>query len=249
MRLRRSSGFFSVLLSVVLFFSGCAPVQGEPEQKKFNASFLNVFDTVTQITGYAESEEAFSEKAQLVYDLLLEYHQLFDIYNEYEGFANLKTVNDHAGIAPVKVDSRILDLLKDCRSYYEATGGKVNVAMGSVLYLWHVERNDGLEDPANAKVPDTDALTEAANHCSFDNVILDEENSTVYLSDPDMRLDVGAVAKGWSVQRVCEQVPEGLLISVGGNVCATGPRDASGTPWVIGVQIPMGETGSFIRSI
>jgi len=71
-------------------------------------------------------------------------------------------------------------------------------------------------------------------------VVIDETASTVFLSDPDMRLDVGAIAKGWSVQRVCEGAPKGILISVGGNVFSTGPKDEAGTPWVIGVQNPDG---------
>ncbi len=229
-----------LLVACCLLFSACSFGAQQPERKKYNASFLTVFDTVTTITGYAESEEAFTQSAQKIHDLLLEYHQLFDIYNEYEGINNLKKVNDNAGIAPVKVDSRIMELLKACRSYYEMTGGRVNVAMGSVLHLWHVARNDGIEDPANAKLPDAAALEEAAKHCSLENVILDEENSTVYLSDPAMRLDVGAIAKGWSVQRVCDAAPEGLLISVGGNVCTRGSRDDAGSPWIIGVQDPDG---------
>jgi thiamine biosynthesis lipoprotein len=49
---------------------------------------------------------------------------------------------------------------------------------------------------------------------------------------------VGAVAKGWATQRVAENAPTGMLISVGGNVCATGPKNEDGTPWVIGVQNP-----------
>lgn len=233
--------FLPVLLICSLLLTACGVSAAlEPTLTKYNASFLTVFDTVTVITGYAESEEAFTAQAQLAHDRLLEYHQLFDIYNDYEGIANLKTVNDNAGIGPVKVDSRIIDLLKDCRSYYDATGGRVNVAMGSVLYLWHVARNDGLDDPANAVLPEMAALETAAEHCSFDNLVIDEETSTVFLADPDMRLDVGAVAKGWSVQRVCDTLPEGLLISVGGNVCATGPKATDGSPWVIGVQDPDG---------
>ena len=228
------------LLLVCTLLCGCAAAPTEPEQTKYNASFLTLFDTVTVITGYAESQEAFTRTAQEIHDALREYHQLFDIYNDYDGVVNLKTINDNAGIAPVKVDGRILDLLEDCRSYYDLTGGKVNVAMGSVLNLWHIARNDGLDDPANAYLPDMEKLTEAAKHTSMDHVIIDRENSTVYLADPDMRLDVGAVAKGWSVERVCEILPEGLLISVGGNVCASGPKDESGTPWVIGVQDPDG---------
>ena len=138
----------------------------------------------------------------------------------------------------MKVDKAIIDLLKDCKRYYALTDGKVNAAMGSVLQLWHEARNDGIDDPANAKLPDMEALREAAKHCDFDAVIIDEEASTVYIEDPDLRLDVGAIAKGWATQKAAEKAPEGILLSVGGNVCATGPKLADGTPWVIGIQDP-----------
>lgn len=227
------------LLLVCLFLSGCAG-QKQPEQKQYNATFLTLFDTVTTIVGKADSQETFQQTAQNVHDELLVYHQLFDIYNDYEGLNNLKTVNDLAGVGPVQVDNKIIDLLKDCKTYYDLTDGKVNVAMGSVLYLWHEARNDGINDPANAYLPKQEKLEAAALHKSLDAVIIDETASTVFLSDPDMRLDVGAIAKGWSVQRVSETAPAGLLISVGGNVCATGPKDPNGTPWVVGVQNPDG---------
>ncbi len=223
-----------------LLLSGCAGQETEPEGKQYTATFLTLFDTVTSIVGKAESEEAFTATAQTIHDELLKYHQLFDIYNDYDGITNLKTVNDHAGIAPVAVDRAIIDLLLDCREYYDLTDGKVNVAMGSVLQLWHEARNDGINDPVHAYLPDENALKEAAFHASWDAIVIDEEASTVYISDPDTRLDVGAIAKGWSVQRVCNNAPDGLLISVGGNVCATGPKDPSGTAWVVGIQNPDG---------
>ena len=227
---------FVLLLALSLLLCGCG-TQAEPKQ--YSATFLTVFDTVTTIVGRDVSEEAFTRKTQAVHDDLLRYHQLFDIYNEYEGLNNLKTVNDHPGEA-VAVDKAIIDLLLDCKAYYELTGGRVNAALGSVLYLWHEAREDGLNDIANAYLPDGDALAEAARHTSWDSVVIDAVNNTVTITDPGLRLDVGAVAKGWSVQRAAENAPEGLLISVGGNVCATGPKDKSGTPWVVGVQDPDG---------
>ena len=229
--------FFVLFLTLTLLLAGCAGAGAE--QKQYSATFLTVFDTVTTIVGRETSEEEFSRKAQAIHDELLVYHQLFDIYNEYEGLNNLKTVNDHPGEA-VTVDSAIIDLLLDCKAYYELTGGRVNAAMGSVLYLWHEAREDGLNDIANAYLPDEAALAEASRHAGWDALVIDAENCTVTVTDPGLRLDVGAIAKGWSVQRVAENAPEGLLISVGGNVCATGPKDASGTPWVVGVQDPDG---------
>ena len=229
----------ALLLLCALLLSGCTGV-GEPEAKQYTATFLTLFDTVTTIVGRAESEEAHMAASQAIHDELLVYHQLFDIYNDYEGLNNLKTVNDNAGLSPVVVDRAIIDLLLDCKAYYELTGGLVNVAMGSVLQLWHEARNDGLEDIANAYLPDWEALEAAAEHVSIDAIVIDEAASTVYISDPAVRLDVGAIAKGWSAQRAAENAPGGLLISVGGNVCATGAKDENGTPWRVGVQDPDG---------
>ncbi len=237
------------ILCLLCLLAGCAApggLQGEP--KVYEASFLTLFDTVTTIKGTAESKEAFSETAQRIHDELEHYHRLFDIYKEYDGITNLKTVNDQAGIAPVKVDGSIIALLTDCKKYYDLTGGKVNVAMGSVLALWHDARSDGLDDIENAKLPEMDALREAAKHTSFDSILIDEEASTVFLSDPKVRLDVGAIAKGWAAQRVAENAPKGLLISVGGNVCATGPK-AENTPWVVGVRDPAGSASDYLHTL
>ena len=225
------------LLLVALLTAGCANIT-QPGEKQYTATFLNLFDTVTTVIGRSDSEASFQPVAQQIREDLQFYHRLFDIYNDYEGIANIKTINDNAGIKPVAVDRAVIDLLLDCKDYYELTDGKVNVAMGSVLHLWHIARNDGIRDPLNAQLPDMQALQKAAEHTDMNCVVIDEAASTVFLTDPDMRLDVGAVAKGWASQRVAEAAPSGLLISVGGNVCATGPKTQDGTSWVIGIQDP-----------
>ena len=233
----------------LLMLTGCAASAPDPDTpKQYQATFLTLFDTVTTILGYAQSEEEFRSQAQELHDALLEYHQLFDIYNDYPGLNNLKTINDQAGIAPVQVDERIIRLLQDCRDYYDLTGGVVNVAMGSVLALWHDARTHGIDFPEDAALPDAEALAQAAAHCSPENIIIDEDASTVYLSDPLQRLDVGAVAKGWSVEQVCREAPSGLLVSVGGNVCATGPKPTGGS-WVVGLQDPDGSTGDYLHTL
>ena len=235
----------SLLLVMALLLCGCSALH-TPEQKQYTATFLTLFDTVTTVVGHAGSEDEFKETAQKIHDDLEVYHQLFDIYNEYEGINNLKTVNDQAGIAPVLVDGAIVDLLLDCRRYYELTNGRVNVAMGSILELWHEARNRGISDPANAQLPDNLLLEQAADHIRFEEIVIDEEASTVYIPDAAMSLDVGAIAKGWATQRAAENAPAGMLISVGGNVCATGPKQGE-HPWVIGIQNPDG--GEYLHTI
>ncbi len=216
---------------------GCAVPSGQNE-KIYTATFLDLFDTVTTIKGVAESGEAFEQTAAALKSEFEYYHKLFDIYGYYEGVTNLRAVNERAGTEPVRVDSAILELLRDCIRFYDETGGAFNPAMGSVLSLWHEAREDSLNDPENAYLPDSNALEKAALHINPHDIVLDFENSTVFFADSALRLDVGAVAKGWSVQKVCENAPEGLLLSVGGNVFATGPKAKNGTPWGVGIRSP-----------
>ena len=230
--------FLCVLLILLLLLPGCAAGEHTPEAKQYTATFLTLFDTLTTIKGPAENEEAFSAMAQQIYNDLEACHQLFDIYNSYDGIHNLKTVNDMAGKEGVVVDQKIIDLLLDCKQYYALTGGKVNVAMGSVLRLWHEARNDSLNRPDKAYLPDMAALQEAAKHCEIDAVVIDEAASTVYITDPAVSLDVGAIAKGWAAEYAARKAPEGFMLSVGGNVRATGPKFTDGTPWVVGVTDP-----------
>ncbi|MBQ8663796.1 MAG: FAD:protein FMN transferase [Eubacterium sp.] len=237
------------ILLIAIMLSGCASPLGETGKKQYRATFLDVFDTVTTIVGMAEDEETFRTQAQKMYDELMEYHQLFDIYNEYDGITNLKNINDCAGEEPVKVDERIIELLLDCQEFYEQTNGKVNVAMGSVLSLWHEARTEGLNDPLNAKLPDEKALAEAARHTDIEQMIIDIEASTVFLADAEMRLDVGAIAKGWAAQKVADNCDSGYMLSVGGNVCATGPKDEKDTPWVVGIENPDTSEESYLHTV
>ena len=256
--LRRAAAL--LLAALLLGLAGCSegtpegpPASAEPsgagaELTRYQAQFLELFDTVTTVIGYAETEEEFSETVNAFRDELREYHELYDIYNDYEGVNNIKTINDSAGGEPVKVDRRIIDLLLFCREMYEATEGRTNVMMGSVLSLWHDARELGINDPERAELPDMGELEAAKGHTGFDALVIDEENSTVQITDSEASLDVGAVAKGYATQRVSEGLPGGMLVSVGGNVYATGPKP-DGSGWVIGIQDPDGGASDYVQRV
>ena len=73
-----------------------------------------------------------------------------------------------------------------------------------MLSIWHDYREAGSEDPDSAELPPMDELERAAEHTDIHNIVIDEEASTVYLTDPDMSLDVGSIGKGYAVQKVAE---------------------------------------------
>lgn len=215
---------------------------GKSEKKRFEGEFLQLFDTATIVIGYAESKEEFSEYLQDFHDELEIYHRLYDIYNDYEDISNIKTINDNAGIQPVKVDKKIMDLLVFGKEVYEMSEGNVNIAMGAVLKIWHEYREMGTEYPDSAALPPMETLEAASQHINIDDMVLDIENSTVFLKDPKMSLDVGGIAKGYATERVCSYIIEkGLkdgLASVGGNVRSFGYKGDGKSLWNIGIQNP-----------
>ena len=162
---------------LMLNLSAC----GIKKASRYEAQFLQLFDTLTTIVGYADSEAEFKEHSQLIYDNLKQYHQLYDIYNEYEGINNIKTINDNAGIAPVKVDPKIIELIRFAIQWYEKTDGKVNIAYGAVLEIWHDYRTEVLR----IRRPDCllEQLKEAAKHTNIRKIIINDDESTVFLED------------------------------------------------------------------
>ena len=216
----------------VLSFTSCT----DPEIKVKNRIFYEYFDTVSYIYDYSGgTNEQFDEVCRGVEYELKTCHELFDIYNTYEGVANLKTVNDSAGKGPVKVNHRIIDLLEDAIELYELTDGNVNVMMGSVLSIWHEHRTEGVS------LPDMDALVTANAHTSIENLVIDRENMTVEITDPEASLDVGAIAKGFTAELIYNMLAErgiyGYAINLGGNLRTVGTKP-DGSGWVSGVQNP-----------
>lgn len=230
----KAAGYILVCIMLV----GCQKSSGIT---RFSIQYLDLFDTVTEFVGYAGSQEEFSNQTKVLYEELKKYHQFYDIYNDYENINTLKTINDNAGIAPVKVDKKIIDLLLLGKEMYEKTNGTVNIAFGSVLSIWHDYRTQGLDDPEHAKLPPMDKLIKAGKHVDITKVKIDEKASTVYLEDKDMSLDVGAIGKGYAVEKISEEAArqgmDHLLISVGGNIEALGTK-GDGSSWILGIQNP-----------
>jgi len=239
-----------LILTMALLLSGTAgSAPGRAEhRKRFQASYLELFDTVTSILGYEETEEEFARQAQRIHDEMETYDHLYDIYEEYPDLVNLCTVNRHPG-ETLTVDPKIMDLLLFAREADEFTGHRVDAAFGAVLKIWHEARENGINNPEEAYLPERTALEDAAKHTGFGYLELDPEKCTVRLTDAEASLDVGALAKGYATQRVSEGLPEGYLLSVGGNVTASGPKP-DGSSWTIGVQDPNAPEGeSYVQKL
>ena len=223
----------------MLFCCSCSIIS---KIERFSSSFLDLFDTASTVIAYDNNQDDFNAHLEEFHQKLEEYYKLYDIYNSYDAVVNLHTLNKTAKDKPVQVDSKIIDLLEYGKYVYELSGGKTNICFGSVLSLWHDSRQYGMNNPDDASLPDMKALKEAAKHTDINSLVIDKEKSTVYFADPELQLDVGAVAKGYAVQEVCKWASENLwssgAISIGGNVYTFGHKDDGKSLWNIEIESP-----------
>ena len=224
--------FLCILLALLMLAtSSCAqPI----EYSKYQYYFFGTFDTIITLIGYTQSEEEFQEYAKLAESEMYRYHQIFDQYNEYDGVANLYIVNKTAAFAPVYAEPELIDLLLQVREWREKYSPATNPAMGSVLLLWHNARTAG------TYIPDDTQLLQASAHVNYEDILIDETTSTIQYSDPLLRVDLGAVAKGYAAQKVAESLRkaglESFILNAGGNVvCGDAPKDGR-TQWTVAVE-------------
>lgn len=224
------------------------------EGDKYQVVVYDYFDTVTTFTAYAESDEEFDQYKSLLNDKMEYYHKLFNSYDKFEDFNNFYTINQEAGKNPVKVDQEALDLVKEGKRWYEETDGKIDIGAGSLLKIWSDFRDSANEDPDKAELPQRSVLEEAAGHIDIDAIEIDEEESTVFINDPDVQIDIGAIGKGYATELIKQDlIDQGLesgILSVGGDVAVIGEKpDGDSKNFVIAVEAPDKSYGKDYASV
>ena len=233
------------IITALLLLLFCLPFsliscKDNSEPNVNNRVFYDYFDTVCVFYDYTGMDtEKFNALSKSVEAAIGHYHRLFDIYHEYDGINNIATVNRLAGHGSVEVSRELIELLLFSKEMHTLTGGKVNVAMGSVLSLWHTFRYSADNEK---RIPTSEELSEAGKHISFDSIIIDEEKSTVEITDPEASIDVGAIAKGYTAELIKRELASegysGLVLDLGGNLCAVGEKP-NGDGWKSGIKNPL----------
>ena len=213
-----------------------------------------IFDT-TYAYQEAPKTDASADNYQFSLDQLKIYSDFYDIYNNYDGENNLKTINDNAGIAPVEVDQKIIDMLNLAKEFYTYSNGEFDITMGAVLKIWHTYREAGItlnEQGQNAPVPTYEELAAVKDERGWDKVVIDDEANTVFITDANVSLDVGGIAKGYAAEQVGADLENkgigGGYVNVGRNIRLLGSK-IDGTAWRIGITNPASTSGASLLAL
>ena len=211
----------ALLLALLLFaFAGCQP------QPKPLARTDYLLDTVVTLTLYGAREEDLDAA-------FAEIRRLSDLLDAYSPISDLGRLQAAAGQAPVTLSPETMELLAFAKTMYEKTGGYLDVTVGPLIDLWDI-RNGG-------HYPTAEELAAARDLLGMDDLILDEANGTAYLARPGMRVDLGALAKGYIADKVKALLlncgVKSGVIDLGRNILLIGEK-AGGAAFSIGVQSP-----------
>lgn len=217
---------FALLLLAVVILPGC-------ENAKLNTYSRDIFAMDTYITCQIVNDNQALAEAGLddVENAFLEIDRLT---NRFASNSEVSAVNLQAGIAPVKVSEDVFTIVETAIEWSDKTDGAFNILIGSVMDLWGF----GSENPS---IPAGEELAAALAKTDYHKIVLDKQQSTIFLPEKGMIMDLGGVAKGYATDKAIAALKElgirNALINAGGNVYALGNK-ADGTTWKVGVQDP-----------
>ncbi|WP_419005535.1 FAD:protein FMN transferase [Collinsella stercoris] len=217
----------AALLSAPLL-SGCANTpatqQSSDAGSEPSTGSTFAFDTYCTFTVYGDgSAPALLAKECARYD------KLFNLYDERSDIARINAASGE----PVRVHADTVDLLLAAKTYCEQADGLFDITIGAVSTLW--DFTEGVR-------PTPEAIADALPHVDWRCIEIDEEALTVRLADPQAKLDLGGIAKGYVADRLCDLLRDetsatGAVLSLGGNIALFGEKP-NDEPWETGIRDP-----------
>jgi len=189
-------------------------------------------DTVVRIEAYGPGAK---EAVGAAFDAI---SRLDRMWNPYDDASELARINRSAGQGPVPASPETLDIISDALEMAALTDGAFDPTVGPLVRVWGFGVHPHV--PAPAEIEKARALVD------YRRVKLDRTSGTVELPLPGMALDLGAIAKGYAVDRARSILQQhGIrqaLIVAGGSVYALGSAPGN-LPWRVAVQHPRDPQG------
>ena len=195
--------------------------------------------TVVTVTLYDNQDEKIIDKA---FNKVKEIEQLVSINTTN---TELDSVNENAGISPIKVSDDTFKIVQKGLEYSKLTNGYFDITIGPIVKLWSI----GLPE---AKVPTQTEIDESLKYIGYDDLELNESEQTIFLKKKGMLIDLGGIAKGYTADEISSVLKEEgvtrAIIDLGGNIYALGEKSEN-IPWKIGVQNPSETRGEIVGSL
>jgi len=156
------------------------------------------------------------------------------LISDWKPDSQVSLVNQNAGIQPIKVDREVLELTKRAIYFSKVTNGAFDISFAAMDRIWKF-------DGSMEKIPTQEAIQKAIEKIGYQNILLDEENATIFLKKAGMKIGFGSTGKGYAAQKARTYMQSlGIksgIIDASGDMTTWGTQP-NGTPWRVGITHP-----------
>lgn len=227
-----------LLLGTAQLLTGCCTQAQTPISK---SGFY--FNTIITVTSYQD-----------ISDTLMD--ECFALAEKYENYfsntipeSDISQINA-AGGTPVTVHDETIALLKAGIYYGELSGGCFDITIGKLSDLWDISTKALLEETDISMIPSEDEIAAACATVDFPYIKI--EGNEVTLSNPDTKIDLGGIAKGYIADCMKDFLNDNGItsgfINLGGNFLALGAKQNK-EAYTVGIQKPFAESGTILASV
>ena len=185
-----------------------------------------------EITVVAEEESWAQERIDMA---VAEIRRIESLLTTFDDKSQTNQINSQAGISPVTVDREVFELIRRSIRISSVTDGAFDITYGSLdKRLWNFDRS-------MTSLPDEATARSMVRLINYQNILLDEANSTILLKEKGMRIGFGGIGKGYAAEMAKALLQrEGVrsgIVNASGDLTTWGYQP-DGTPWTIGIAHP-----------
>ena len=176
----------------------------------------------------------------LILQVEAEMTRIDELMSPYKSNSELSLINQQASKHPVKIGQEMFDLLTDAQDIAKLTDGAFDITYASIGYQYDYRHK---QKPAIANI------SNALKVINYRGLILNNSDRTVLFKYPDIKIDLGGIAKGHAVKNCIKILTiagiEHGLVSAGGDTSLLGDR--RGGPWFVGIKHPRAEDKTAVQ--
>ncbi len=164
-----------------------------------------------------------------------------NLISEWIPATQVSKINQNAGKQPVKVDRELLELTERAMLFSKISNGAFDISFASIDKIWKF-------DGSMTQVPDAEAIKKSVEKIGYENIIIDKENSTVFLKIPGMKIGFGSIGKGYAADKAKDLLQSkgaiAGIINASGDMAVWG-KQTDGKDWTVGIINPLNKNKIF----
>jgi thiamine biosynthesis lipoprotein len=220
--------FFTACLMAAMYYFVMEKIRQPIE---IDGGYREIMGTFARVVAVAKHERQARRCIEAGFSELVRIDKMM---SDYKPDSELSKVNREAFANPVKVTPELFEILQKSVDFSRLSNGAFDITVGPLVDLWHKAGE------ANV-MPDENTLAATKARVGYEKLILDANGRTVRFVVAGMRLDLGAIGKGYAVDKAVEAMQKrgaiGGMVDSGGNIrCFGVPADTD--TWLVGLQNP-----------